>query len=137
MHQKGVVVSVNSDSRDLQRRLNQEAAKSVQYAGMSQEDAWEMVTINPAKQLKVDNLIGSLKVGKDGDFVIWSGNPLSIYSHAEQTWIEGRKYFDINDDLQARKDILTEKNMLVQKILSGSDENDINNMNGVNHEAAH
>jgi hypothetical protein len=118
MHQRGVLVSINSDSPQLQRLLNQAAAKSVMYTGMSQEDALNMVTINPARQLKADQYIGSLKVGKDADFVIWSGNPLSVYSHPEQTWIDGKKYFDIEDDAQLRAQVDEEKNKLIQKVLS-------------------
>ena len=118
MHQRGVLVSINSDSPQLQRLLNQAAAKSVMYTGMSQKDALNMVTINPARQLKADQYIGSLKAGKDADFVIWSGNPLSVYSHPEQTWIDGKKYFDVEDDARLRAQVDEEKNKLIQKILS-------------------
>ncbi|MCO7223951.1 amidohydrolase family protein [Pleionea sp. CnH1-48] len=117
MHEKGVNVSINSDSNDLMRRLNTEAAKSINYCGMSQEDAWKMVTINPAKQLKIDQWVGSLKAGKDADFVIWDGNPLSIYSKVKQTWIDGRKYFDREEDAQTRLALAKEKNALIQKAL--------------------
>jgi len=117
MNEKGVLVSMNSDSPDLERRLNQEAAKSVMYCGMSREDAWKMVTINPARQLKVDQWVGSLKVGKEADFVIWSDNPLSMYARAEQTWIDGRKYFDIADEPARRKAVLDERTAIVQKVL--------------------
>lgn len=123
MTEKGVTCAVNSDNPDLARRLNQEAAKSVMYGDMSQEEAIKLCTINPAKCLKVDNLVGSIKVGKDADFVIWNGNPLSIYSKAEQTWIEGRRYFSIEEDQQIRKADYAEKNALIQKVLSsGGDE---------------
>jgi imidazolonepropionase-like amidohydrolase len=118
MMDRGVNVSINSDSGDLIRRLNTEAAKSVQYCGMSQEDALKMVTINPAMQLKVDQYTGSLKKGKDGDFVIWSGNPLSIYSKVEQTWIDGRNYFNRTLDKEMRVALAKEKNTLIQKLLS-------------------
>jgi len=118
MHERGVLVSINSDSPHLQRLLNQAAAKSVMYTGMSEEDALNMVTINPARQLKADRHIGSIKIGKDADFVIWSGNPLSAYSHPEQTWIDGKKYFDIEDDARLRVQVSEEKNKLIQKILS-------------------
>lgn len=117
MHEHGVVVSVNSDSERLQRLLNQEAAKSIQYCGMSQEDAWKMVTINPARQLKSDQWVGSIKPGKDADFVIWSHNPLSVYAKAEQTWIDGRRYFSLEEDLARREAIKEEKNALIQKVL--------------------
>ncbi len=124
MHEQGVLVSVNSDSQRLQRLLNQEAAKSVQYCGMSQEDAWKMVTINPAKQVKADQWVGSIKPGKDADFVIWSHNPLSVYARAEQTWIEGRRYFDIENDLALRETVRREKNALIQQVLRVSDDDD-------------
>src|SRR5690554_6335299 len=118
MSEKGVLTSVNSDSNDLQRRLNTEAAKSVTYCGMSEHEALQMVTLNPAKQLKVDNLVGSIKEGKHADFVIWSGHPLSAYSHPEQTWINARKYFDREHDQQLRQALEVEKQGLIQKLLA-------------------
>ncbi len=121
MTNAGVVSSVNSDSDDLGRRLNQEAGKAVMYGGMSQEEAIKLATLNPAIALKIDDRVGSLKVGKDADFVIWNNHPLSIYAKPEQTWIDGRKYFDINDDLTMRKANLAEREALVQKVLSSSD----------------
>ncbi len=132
MMEKGVNVSVNSDSPDLIRRLNTEAAKSINYCGMKPEDAIKMVTINPAKQLKVDRYTGSLKEGKHADFVIWSGNPLSIYAKVEQTWIDGRKYFDHKDDEAQRRVLAEEKNQLIQKVLgnNGSQESTESNGNG-------
>ena len=119
MMQNGVNVSVNSDSGDLIRRLNTEAAKSINYCGMKPEDAIKMVTINPAKQLKVDRYTGSLTEDKHADFVIWSGNPLSIYTKVEQTWIDGRKYFDRAADANMRVALAEEKNKLIQKVLGG------------------
>src|SRR5205807_2423523 len=92
MHDEGVVVSFNSDSDEMARRLNTEAAKAVKYGGLSEEEALKFVTINPAKQLQIDKRAGSLEAGKDADFVLWSGDPLSTYSICEQTWIGGRKY---------------------------------------------
>jgi len=126
LNERGVLVSINSDSPNLQRLLNQAAAKSVQYTGMSQTDALNMVTINPARQLKAEQFIGSLKAGKHADFVIWSGNPLSVYSRAEQTWIDGKKYFDIEEDAGLRAQVIEEKNKLIQKILAkpGEGKND-------------
>ena len=100
MAEQGVNVSINSDDAGLQRRLNQEAAKSVMYCGMSEHDALKMVTINPAMQLKIDAVTGSIKAGKQADFVLWNTHPLSVYSQAQQTWIAGTKYFDINTDKQ-------------------------------------
>jgi imidazolonepropionase-like amidohydrolase len=118
MDNVGVLVSFNSDSDELARRMNTEAAKAVRYGGLSPEEALKFVTINPAKQLRVDNRIGSLEAGKDADFVIWSGDPLSTYTRCEQTWIEGAKYFDIEDDLKHRETIARERNRIVQKILT-------------------
>ncbi len=118
MTSQGVLTSVNSDSADLARRLNTEAGKSMKYGGMSPDDALKLVTINPAKQLRVEAKVGSLEVGKDADFVIWSGDPLSNYSHANQTWIEGRKYFDRAEDAEAQKKIATQRETLVQKALA-------------------
>jgi N-acetylglucosamine-6-phosphate deacetylase len=95
MRDRGVVVSFNSDSSDLARHLYLEAAKAVKYGGTPEAEALKFVTINPAKQLRVDNRVGSLEPGKDGDFVIWSKAPLDSFTTCQQTWIEGKKYFDI------------------------------------------
>jgi len=113
----GVLVSFKSDSKELARRLNTEAAKAVKYGGMSEEEALNLVTINPAKQLGIDHRIGSLEPGKDADFVIWSGHPLSTYTMCEQTWIDGRKYFDREEDMGLRKRINKERTALTQKVL--------------------
>jgi hypothetical protein len=75
------------------------------------------VTINPAIQLGIDDRVGSLEPGKDADFVIWSGYPLSTFARAEQTWIDGRKYFDIDDDAEARLSAIAERSRLIQKVL--------------------
>lgn len=120
MMDKGVNVSVNSDSGDLIRRLNTEAAKSINYCDMDPLEAIKMVTINPAKQLKIDAHTGSLAKGKDADFVIWNNNPLSIYAKVEQTWIEGRNYFDSAKDAAARQALAQEKSDLIQKLLASS-----------------
>jgi Imidazolonepropionase and related amidohydrolases len=109
MNGQNVVTSVNSDSADLARRLNTEAAKSMKYGGLSPEDALKLVTINPAKQLHIEAKVGSLENGKDADFVIWSGNPLSNYAHVQQTWIDGRKYFDRVEDVEARKSFAAQR----------------------------
>lgn len=117
MHAQGVVVSYNSDNSQLATRLNWEAAKAVKF-GLSEEEALKFVTINPARQLRVDDRIGSLEVGKDADFVIWSGNPLNTFSRCEQTWIDGRKYFDREEDRRLQEQIQKERAVLVQKILA-------------------
>ncbi len=120
-NERGVLTSVNSDSANTIRRLNQDAGKSVMYCGMDEVDALKMVTINPAMQLKIDGRVGSLREGKDADFVIWNGHPLSLYSHPEQTWIEGTNYFDRERDREMRARDAEEKAALVTKALSSND----------------
>lgn len=122
MSERGVLTSINSDSNDLQRRLNTEAAKSVRYCGMEPHEALKMVTINPAKQLKVDSYVGSVEKGKHADFVLWSHYPLSAYARAEQTWINGRKFFDRELDKQRQQAVQQEKNVLIQKVLAAGDD---------------
>jgi len=100
------------------RRLNQEAAKLVKYGGVSQEEAWKTVTLNPAKMLHIDQYVGSLRKNKDADIVIWSDNPLSMYSIVEQTYIDGRRYFDIESDLENREKIKTETARLLKKLMT-------------------
>ena len=124
----GVNVSFNSDSDELARRMNLEAAKAVKYGGLSEEEALKFVTINPAKQLKIDKYVGSLEIGKDADFALWSGHPLSNYSICEQTWVDGKQYFS-QKKVQFLKERDTKlRNDLIQKILisadSGNDEMD-------------
>ena len=118
MTKAGVVTSINSDNSDLGRRLNQDAGKAVMYGGMSQEEAIKLATLNPAIQLKIDDRVGSIKVGKDADFVIWNNNPLSVYAKAEQTWVDGKKYFDLETDLAMRESVMKEKQALIQKVLA-------------------
>ncbi|MFI2742862.1 amidohydrolase family protein [Zhouia sp. PK063] len=117
MSSQGVTVAINSDDAEMSRRLNQEAAKSVKYGGMSQEDAWKMVTINPAKLLHLDNRLGSIKEGKDADLVLWNNNPLSIYAIAEKTMIEGAFYYDYEKMQQEAKAAQEEKSKLINMML--------------------
>ena len=117
MHNQGIVVAINSDDGEMSRRLNQEAAKSIKYGGISEEDAWKFVTLNPAKLLHIDNRVGSIKVGKDADVVLWSDNPLSIYAKAEKTIIEGVTYFDIKRDEAMRYAIKKEKSELINLMM--------------------
>jgi len=117
MHNAGVVVAINSDDAEMSRRLNQEAAKSVKYGGISEEEAWKFVTLNPAKLLHLDDRVGSLKVGKDADVVLWTDHPLSIYAKAEKTIIEGVTYFDLERDKQMREAIKKEKSELINLML--------------------
>ncbi|HVM89023.1 MAG TPA: amidohydrolase family protein [Puia sp.] len=118
MQRVGLNVCINSDDAEQARRLNQEAAKSVKYGGMSEEDAWKMVTLNPAKALHVSDRVGSIKAGKDADVVLWSDNPLSIYAKPLKTIIDGTVYFDSERDEAMRKYISEERNRLIQKMLN-------------------
>ncbi len=115
MRERGVTVSYNSDSDELARRLNFEASKAVKYGNVPPADALAFVTSNPAKQLGIADRVGSLEVGKDGDFVLWSGDPLSTSTMALETWIEGQKYFDRAADLAARPALEAERATLVAK----------------------
>jgi imidazolonepropionase-like amidohydrolase len=117
MHSVGVTTAINSDDAEMSRRLNQEAAKSVKYGNVSEEDALKFVTLNPAKLLHLDDRVGSLKVGKDADMVLWSDHPLSVYAKAEKTIIEGVTYFDLERDKQMRKAVRKEKSELINSML--------------------
>jgi N-acetylglucosamine-6-phosphate deacetylase len=118
MAEVGVLVSFNSDSDELARRMNTEAAKAVRYGGMEPQEALKLVTINPARQLRVDHRTGSLEPGKDADFVVWSDHPLSTYARCEETWVEGARLFDLEADRQMRERDAGERRRLIQKILS-------------------
>jgi N-acetylglucosamine-6-phosphate deacetylase len=121
MHQAGVVVSFNSDDAELGRRLNHEAAKATKYGGVPETEALKFVTLNPARQLRIDDRVGSVRKGLDADLVIWSGHPLSILSRCEQTWIDGRRYFDIEDDKKTRKKVEERRAALIQKVLASEE----------------
>ena len=115
MRERGVLVSFNSDSSDLARRMNTEAAKAVKYGGTSEEEALKFVTINAAKQLGIDKRVGSLEPGKDADFVVWSGNPLDSRSVVLQTWIDGKKYFDRDEAVKRAAALKQERDDLIAK----------------------
>lgn len=115
--QAGVVTSLHSDDSQIATRMNWEAAKMLR-TGMTDEQALSLVTINTAKVIGVDHRIGSLEPGKDADFVIWSDHPLSNKTKAEQTWIDGARYFDLTEDRRLRAEIAEERNQLIQEILS-------------------
>ena len=117
MRDAGVVVSYNSDSGELARRLNSEAGKARKYGDVPDVEALKFVTLNPAIQLGVSNRVGSIEVGKDADLALWSGPPLSTMSRCEQTWIDGRRYFDRDEDRKAREDARRMRDVLIQKIL--------------------
>ncbi|WP_421830421.1 amidohydrolase family protein [Larkinella sp.] len=118
MARAGVLVSINSDDAEMARRLNQEAAKAVEYGAMSEEDAWKMVTLNPAKLLHLDSKLGSIRAGKDADLVLWNNNPLAIYARPEKTIIDGTVYFDLQEEDRKRDDLQKERARLIQKMLS-------------------
>ncbi len=117
MHSQGVTVAINSDDREMSRRLNQEAGKIVKYGGVSEQEAWKMVTLNPAKLLHIDDRVGSIKEGKDADLVLWTDHPLSVYAKAEKTIIEGATYFDMDMDKTQREAIAKERNTLINMML--------------------
>lgn len=118
MSRVGVVTAINSDDAEMARRLNQEAAKIVKYGGLSEEDALKLVTLNPARLLHMDSRMGSIKVGKDADVVLWTDNPLSIYAKAAVTIVDGIVEFDRETDLQLRNRIAGERNRLIQLMLA-------------------
>ena len=117
MHEQGVLTAFNSDDAEMARRLNQEAGKAVMYGGVSKEDAWKFVTLNPAKMLHLDGRMGSLKAGKDADVVLWSAEPLSIYAKAELTFVDGRRYFDRAANAEKEQRIQRERARLIQAML--------------------
>jgi N-acetylglucosamine-6-phosphate deacetylase len=124
MHAVGVNVSFNSDSNELARRLNTEAAKAVKYGALPPAEALRFVTLNPAVQLGIADRTGSLEVGKDADFVIWSGDPLSSTSRCEATYIDGTPYFTIARDRELRAEAAAEKQRLLQLLLARRDDGD-------------
>jgi imidazolonepropionase-like amidohydrolase len=113
----GVNTAINSDDAEMARRLNQEAAKAIKYGALTEIEAWKLVTLNPAKMLHIDHRVGSIKVGKDADVVLWNTNPLTIDAKPEKTIIDGVIYFDSERDLELRKQIAKEKERLIQKML--------------------
>ena len=117
MHSQGVQVSINSDDAEMSRRLNQEAAKTVKYGAITEEQAWNFVTLNPAKILQVDSKIGSIKTGKDADLVLWSDNPLSIYAKAEKTIIDGIIFYDLEKETATLETIKSERANLINQLL--------------------
>ena len=124
MHAQGVMTAFNSDDSEMARRLNQEAAKAVLFGNVSEEDALKFITLNPAKLLHLDDKVGSIRVGKDADIVLWTAHPLSIYAKAAQTYVDGVKYFDLAEDEQMRAALQVERNQLIQKMLQAADRGD-------------
>ncbi len=116
LQEAGVLTTLHSDNSQLASRMNWEAGKMLR-TGISEEDALALVTIMPAKVLGIQDRVGSLEGGKDADFVIWSGHPLSTFTRAHQTWVDGRKYFDLDEDRKAREEVERERAMLIQLVL--------------------
>jgi imidazolonepropionase-like amidohydrolase len=115
MTRKGVVVSINSDDAEEARHLNQEAAKSMRWGGLTREEALKLITLNPARQLGIDKRVGSIDVGKDADLVIYNHDPLSIYAVVQKTLIDGQVYFDRDQDIARRPELAKEKQALLDK----------------------
>jgi len=121
MTRRGVVVSVNSDDAEEARHLNQEAAKSMKYGGLTADEALRLVTINPAIQLGIDKRVGSIETGKDADLVIYNHHPLSVYAVAQKVFIDGHLYFDREKDLANREVIEKERKALIEKEKKAAD----------------
>jgi imidazolonepropionase-like amidohydrolase len=117
MADQGVIVSINSDDAEMGRRLNQEAAKSIKYGGMSEEDALKMVTLNPAKLLHLDDRMGSIKEGKDADVVLWSDNPLSIQAKVQYTIVDGVVLYDASKNMELNARNEAERARIIAKML--------------------
>jgi imidazolonepropionase-like amidohydrolase len=115
MVEKGVLVSLNSDSAEEARHLNQEAAKTMKWGGLSEDQALALITINPAKQLRIDSRVGSIETGKDADIAIFDHHPLSVYAVAQKTLVDGEVYFDRARDLEQRKEIEAKRKALLEK----------------------
>ncbi|MBS1841296.1 MAG: amidohydrolase [Acidobacteria bacterium] len=124
MTRRGVLVSINSDDAEEATHLNQEAAKTMHYGGLTHDEALKLVTINPAIQLGIDKRVGSIEVGKDADLVIYNHDPLSAYAVVQKTLIDGRVYFDRQKDIAARADLEKEKKALLEKEKKSSKKDD-------------
>jgi imidazolonepropionase-like amidohydrolase len=120
--EQGITTAFNSDDREMARRLNQEAAKAVKYGGVPEQEALKFVTLNPAKLLHLDDRMGSIKVGKDADIVLWSDHPLSVYAKAEKTFVDGICYYDAQRDLELREEVREERARIIQLMLNEKDD---------------
>ncbi len=114
----GVNTAVNSDDAEMGRRLNQEAAKAIKYGGLTEVQALKLVTLNPAKMLHIDDKVGSIKVGKVADLVLWTDNPLSIYAKVNTTIIDGQIYYDKDEDVKLREANNKERARIIAKLIA-------------------
>ncbi|MAH67566.1 MAG: hypothetical protein CMJ27_14575, partial [Phycisphaerae bacterium] len=124
MNEVGVLVSFNSDDDELATRMNDEAAKAVRWGGLDPHDALKFVTINPARQLRIDDRVGSLEAGKDADFVIWNAAPLSSYARCEETWIDGIRYYDRDEAAELHAEAMLERGRLLAKASGGASDDE-------------
>ncbi len=114
----GVLTGINSDDAEMGRRLNQEAAKCIKYGGLTEIEALKLVTLNPAKILHIDDKVGSIKVGKVADVVLWTDNPLSINAKVDKTIVDGIIYYDADEDLKLRDEVAKERARIIQKMIA-------------------
>jgi imidazolonepropionase-like amidohydrolase len=121
MTQRGVVVSINSDDAEEATHLNQEAAKTMKWGGLSPDEALKLVTINPAIQLHVADRVGSIEAGKDADIAIYNKDPLSVYAVVQKVLIDGQVYFDRQQDIAHRAALASEKKALEEKEKKAAD----------------
>jgi imidazolonepropionase-like amidohydrolase len=119
MTERGVLVSINSDSGEEMRHLNQEAAKAVKWGGMTEVEALKTVTLNPAKQLGIADRVGSIEVGKDADLVLYNGHPLAVSSVVQKTFVDGDLYFDIEQDKTRQTTVVALKERMASKEKGG------------------
>ncbi len=118
MHDVGVNVSFNSDSNEVARRLNTEAAKAVKYGGVDPEEALKFVTLNVAKQLRIEDRVGSIAPGMDADLAVWTASPLSSFARCERTFVDGREMFSLERDAELRARMVAERDRIIQKIIA-------------------
>ncbi len=122
LNRMGIITAINSDDAEMGRRLNQEAAKTIKYGGVSEMDAWKMVTLNPAKLLHLDSKMGSIKTGKDADVVLWSDNPLTVYAKVLYTFVDGTCYYSEQKDKESKEYIQKERWRIMQKMMAEKQE---------------
>jgi imidazolonepropionase-like amidohydrolase len=118
LNKMGVNTAINSDDAEMGRRLNQEAAKAIKYGKLSEVQALKLVTLNPAKMLHIDDKVGSVKVGKVADLVLWTDNPLSVYAKVNTTLIDGQIYFNVDEDAKLREDNKKERARIIAKLIA-------------------